>query len=409
MKVFLPIIDNGGGDVKANWAMSMLSSFGNRELHIERVSDSHADRACNKAAALFLESECTDMLIIDADIVFTKKDIDLILSHDVPLVYGIYPKKHDETESCLGTFEKVDNTREDGLVEVRWAGRGFMRVKREVLEAMKEENGGPALRFHNYGENYWTFFASGPIEGDQTFVGNGKREWVSEDIMFCLRARKLGVTTYVDARIALGHEGSRVFRFNPKQVSYNVDPKEVKSWKDIHGWFDYEDLYRHIVQVLPDNGRFVEVGCWMGKSIAAFLSFAKEEGKRFNIHVVDTFQSKPANEEQAAILNMHGGNIRKMFEGNMSALGLLDKINVHAEDSVFAANSFIPGTVDAVFIDGDHSEEAVYKDICAWAPTLKKGGIIAGHDIDEVGVKQAVFRFFGTDYETVGRCWMVKW
>jgi len=52
---------------------------------------------------------------------------------------------------------------EKGLAEVRRSGRGFMLVKRELLEMMKEDNGGPALRYHNHEKIEWDFFTSGPV------------------------------------------------------------------------------------------------------------------------------------------------------------------------------------------------------------------------------------------------------
>jgi cephalosporin hydroxylase len=211
----------------------------------------------------------------------------------------------------------------------------------------------------------------------------------------------------VDTGISLGHIGPKEYRFHGEQITH-VNPDHIKTWKDIEGWFDYEDLYRYIVREIPDHGLFVEVGCWLGRSIGAFASFAKEAGKDIKIHVVDTFQGRPANAHQEAVLNVHGGNVKKAFSANMIALGLGTKIIIHEKDSVEAAKISGLNDLDGVFIDGDHRENFVYADIEAWAQCVKPGGILAGHDIDEAGVKAAVSRFFGTKFETVGRCWMVR-
>lgn len=47
-------------------------------------------------------------------------------------------------------------------------------------------------------------------------------------------------------------------------------------------------------------------------------------------------------------------------------------------------------SVDLIFIDADHSYESVKKDILAFTPKLKDGGILTGHDIDYPGVNRAV-------------------
>ena len=52
--------------------------------------------------------------------------------------------------------------------------------------------------------------------------------------------------------------------------------------------------------------------------------------------------------------------------------------------------------VDFVYIDADHSEASVTADLEAWAPLVRPGGILAGHDYCEAhrnGVIQAVDKF----------------
>lgn len=420
--IFVPLLDNGNNQVMADFMLDHGAAFAGKEIFMIRASDSHADRGMNKIANAFLHSPCDIWINIDADIRFTKQNIDRLITHDLPLVYGLYPKKSDDTPPCVCTFNEIPIPDENGLVVMRRAGRGFMLVHRQVLEAMKEDNGGPALRYHNHDKVEWCFFQSGPMTGEMSAFGDEdysdlestgasgwkgpKREWISEDWMFCERARALGFKTYVDTGIALGHVGMKEYRFHGEQIT-NVDASRVKSWRDIDGWFDFEEVYRRLVSEIPEGGRFVEVGCWMGKSIAAFAQFSKEAGKKIEMHVVDTFQGKPANAHQEAVLAVHGGNVRKMFDANMAALGIQGDIYIYPRDSA-NAEGFAPESCDAVFIDADHSEEAVYADVMAWAPKVKRGGILCGHDIDENGVFAAVTRFFGLHYETVGRCWWVK-
>jgi predicted O-methyltransferase YrrM len=47
-------------------------------------------------------------------------------------------------------------------------------------------------------------------------------------------------------------------------------------------------------------------------------------------------------------------------------------------------------SMDLIFIDADHSYDAVKKDIIAYTPKLKKNGLLTGHDIDYPGVNKAI-------------------
>ncbi len=231
------------------------------------------------------------------------------------------------------------------------------------------------------------------------------REWISEDWYFCERARALGFKTMVDTRIALGHVGHKEYRFGVDQVT-RLDTN-IKSWHEIHGWFDYENLYRTLALQIPEGGRFVEDGCWLGRSVAAMFQFAKNLDKRFEIHVVDTFAGEPGNAHHRAVLNAHDGSVEKPFRANMKALGLNPVI--HAKPSIAAAQEFADDSCDAVFIDADHHKPHVLADIAAWLPKVKPGGVLCGHDYDELGVFEAVNEALGAhNIEIIGRCWLLR-
>ena len=65
------------------------------------------------------------------------------------------------------------------------------------------------------------------------------------------------------------------------------------------------------------------------------------------------------------------------------------------------------GSLDLVFIDGNHSYKYVTMDIQMWLPKVRKGGILCGHDYlqknatgnpkDAVEVTEAVDNMFGRD------------
>jgi len=64
-------------------------------------------------------------------------------------------------------------------------------------------------------------------------------------------------------------------------------------------------------------------------------------------------------------------------------------------ESTAAAAELPDGRIDFVFLDGDHSAAGVAADLAAWAPKVRDGGMICGHDIDHprfpgFGVRGAV-------------------
>jgi predicted O-methyltransferase YrrM len=80
---------------------------------------------------------------------------------------------------------------------------------------------------------------------------------------------------------------------------------------------------------------------------------------------------------------LHALEVTKFAEGRRDAIWL---------PSVEAAKKFEDKSLDFVFIDADHSYEAVRADIGAWKPKIKPGGLLCGHDHSEnfPGVVRAV-------------------
>lgn len=76
-----------------------------------------------------------------------------------------------------------------------------------------------------------------------------------------------------------------------------------------------------------------------------------------------------------------------------------------------ASRTIEDGSLDFVFVDADHSYEAVQEDIALWKPKVKAGGWLGGHDYHTrkfPGVVQAVNEAFGgTHHEMPGTIWGV--
>lgn len=87
-----------------------------------------------------------------------------------------------------------------------------------------------------------------------------------------------------------------------------------------------------------------------------------------------------------------------------------DRARLIEGDSVASAAEVPDGSLDFVFIDADHSYEAVRRDIEAWRGKVRQGGWIGGHDYNRKfpGVVRAVnFAFGRSVIELPGSIWSV--
>lgn len=139
---------------------------------------------------------------------------------------------------------------------------------------------------------------------------------------------------------------------------------------------------------------FLEVGSWVGETALAMSRGAPEAV----ITCVDTWKGTP-DDPTSAIVAEHGGSaVFDAFLKNTSGK------SIHAIDgeSVATAKSWGPSATprDLIFIDAEHTYEALKADIEAWWSHLKDGGVMAFHDYRTPmfpGVTQAIHERFGED------------
>lgn len=131
-------------------------------------------------------------------------------------------------------------------------------------------------------------------------------------------------------------------------------------------------------------GEAVEVGTHRGEFAAALL--AGWGGDR--LHCVDPWENQPPEyEEQSETLTgAAGGNGDRARDRRAAEARLAGHINAGRcrlvmSLSVDAAPAFADGSLDLVYLDGDHRPEAVAADLEAWWPKIRPGGLLAGHDL----------------------------
>ncbi len=111
-----------------------VTVFYNSELYI--------DRSRNACVKKFLETDCTDLLFVDGDLVFENHAMEKIIKYDKPIVAGSYRLKQIfEHYPVMIDFDRKDSNCKDeetGLVWVHSAPTGFMRIQRSVFEKMAQ-------------------------------------------------------------------------------------------------------------------------------------------------------------------------------------------------------------------------------------------------------------------------------
>jgi cephalosporin hydroxylase len=157
------------------------------------------------------------------------------------------------------------------------------------------------------------------------------------------------------------------------------------SWEGIEGWFNFKCFYDWVIESAPQRATFVEVGCFLGKSLCYLGSAIQRSGKDISLVGVDTCTGSETTSIALGLASHLGGTFAGLLHRNVLNCGLGASTRLIVAGSVEAAALFAPASLDFVFIDGDHSREAVLADIAAWLPRIKVGSLLAGHDYKMTG------------------------
>ena len=150
-------------------------------------------------------------------------------------------------------------------------------------------------------------------------------------------------------------------------------------YQSVPGNFTFPDFYTWLAKQLPKGvpTRGVEVGVKHGQSAAYLAVELINNNVQCKIDLVDLVP-------------------KESYLGYLEPVKqLIGKCREH-KNSWDWGHEYTDGSLDFAFLDGDHSHEGLKKDIAAWLPKVKKGGIIAGHDfcLADAGVISAVIDSF---------------
>ena len=214
MRLQLACAQRGGIDLSAN----LLSG------------DALITRARQNIVAHFLENPVgTHLLFIDADIAFDPSQVFRLLDFGADVGAGVYPTKRIDWAKVkdlakadapnleptslsyvLGFEDPTKVVPRNGFAKVRYAGTGFMMIKRAALVKMIESY--PELHYNREHQ------AEDPLVKSKwrsalfnCFIEKESGVYLSEDYSFCRRWTDLGGEIWVDLQSRLTHVGTLSF------------------------------------------------------------------------------------------------------------------------------------------------------------------------------------------------------
>lgn len=153
----------------------------------------------------------------------------------------------------------------------------------------------------------------------------------------------------------------------------------------IDGWLTIDEaiaLYE-LSRALPNEQPLaVEIGSWQGKSSVCLASglAGKFHPKLCCIDPFDASGDDQSADTYDARAQGLASGLRGVFEANLRAAGLHQVVDVRQGRSHDHASQW-QRPIDLLFLDGDHSYEAVKQDYLDWAPKIRPGGYLALHDV----------------------------
>jgi hypothetical protein len=214
-------------------SVGVFSKAGIQMQFAYMMNESLITRARNSLAYDFLDTDCTHLMFIDADIGFNPEAIPPMLEADKDIICGMYPKKEIDwlqvekavkagvpanqlsqhtgafVVNAVGDAENVQGLMNQPI-EIANGGTGFMIIKREVFEKLigivptYTNDMFLAVDTERKPRIIHEFFATS-IDAD-----SGNR-LLSEDYHFCKIARQVGFKVYAAPWAQLSHCGSYIF------------------------------------------------------------------------------------------------------------------------------------------------------------------------------------------------------
>jgi hypothetical protein len=180
-------------------------------------NESLITRARNSLVAMFLGSDCTDLIFIDADVQFDPESVLRMLRLDKPVVGAACPMKGFPLQYAVkfcfaGDAENRQLIEDRGVLEVEEVGSSFLLIQRGVFEKLIKAF--PHLHYENRMKAFSEELAPYFFSFFDTMNDPESGRYLSEDYTFCHRWRQIGGKVWIDPQTRLTHVGSYTFHGN---------------------------------------------------------------------------------------------------------------------------------------------------------------------------------------------------
>lgn len=130
---------------------------------------------------------------------------------------------------------------------------------------------------------------------------------------------------------------------------------------------------------LPPGGEAVEIGVAEGEFSRAILDAAKPR----RLHLIDPWEHQAQADYEDDPNNASADEQERRFQAVSQAFAAetaAGRVVIHRAYSGAVADTFADGQLDWVYIDGLHTRAGAAADLAAYAPKIRPGGFILGHD-----------------------------
>jgi len=151
---------------------------------------------------------------------------------------------------------------------------------------------------------------------------------------------------------------------------------------------------KQIESIFKDNDIriVIEVGSWIGGGSTRHMGeLLKQHGG--TLYAVDTWLGSSTQQVGQVHYQPILARVYEQFLSNMVHWNLTDIVIPCKMTSLEAAKELGHVQPDLIYIDAEHTTEAVYEDLTAWFPYVKNHGIFCGDDWSWPSVQSAVRRF----------------